>query len=235
MDTDKKDNPRVTLGVTRFGDVGVYAKELIQEGERIASFDGAVYSWTDVTESIPNVPPVLARDHAIQFEEFRARDSNGLARYANHSCNPNTGIKNSFDLVAMREIEPGEEIVWDYAMTEDTYWSMNCRCGSSQCRKLIAGYRFLSPQKRLEYRNFISEWLISSQRPYLGEAVVNFALHRYPIPSEGNSFRYAVVDTDPENINVITEERILNILNQIEQKETAFLLTKNSDDAERSG
>ena len=40
------------------------------------------------------------------------------ARYVNHSCDPNCGIKDKMSLVAMKSINVGEEITFDYAMTE---------------------------------------------------------------------------------------------------------------------
>ena len=39
------------------------------------------------------------------------------ADYLNHSCNPNCGINGSFKIVALKDIEPWEEITFDYAMS----------------------------------------------------------------------------------------------------------------------
>lgn len=85
----------------------------------------------------------------------------------------------------MRDIKVGEELCWDYAMTEDTFWSMKCQCGSPDCRKLIAGYRFLPPARRWAYKGFISEWLLDPHRPFVGHAVDAFERFRYPIPPLG--------------------------------------------------
>ncbi len=213
MKTTRRDNPKSRLGVTPFGDIGVYARETILRGERIASFDGPVFTWTSVSESIPNAAPVFARDHAIQFEEFRARDSNGLARFANHSCSPNAGIRNLFDIVAMRDIAVGEEVTWDYDMTEDTYWRMDCRCESSNCRKLIGGYRFLPPEQRDRYEGYISEWLLDPPRPYFGSAVENFQRHRFPQVPEGIPFRCDLerIEIDDE-IMVITPDALKELI-----------------------
>ena len=44
----------------------------------------------------------------------------GFMALVNHSCNPNCGIKvneaGAHDYVAMRDIEPGDEVTFDYAM-----------------------------------------------------------------------------------------------------------------------
>lgn len=57
----------------------------------------------------------------------------------NHSCNPNT-IYDGLNLVALRNIEPEEELTLDYAqLLDDTMQSFVCTCGSDACRKVISG------------------------------------------------------------------------------------------------
>lgn len=85
---------------------------------------------------------------------------------ANHSCNPNCGIQlnnfNGYSLVAMKEIKVGEEITWDYAMTE---WesvaleNQNCKCGSEYCRGSIGGYKNLSKELKQKYFGFSASYL----------------------------------------------------------------------------
>jgi uncharacterized protein len=57
-------------------------------------------------------------------------------RYVNHSCNPNTYIKNSCD-IALRDIKKGDEITGDYALSEEPGFEMICKCKSKNCRKII--------------------------------------------------------------------------------------------------
>lgn len=148
------DNPKLEVKTSPLGGNGVFAKERIEAGELIAEWDGEFYpldhpGWT---EDLLN--------HVIQFERARFRDSQGLARCINHSCDPNCGIKDLFKLVAMRPIEPDEELTWDYEMTEDSeWWRMRCRCGTPGCRKLIGAYRNMPAEVRARYRGYISEWL----------------------------------------------------------------------------
>jgi SET domain-containing protein len=150
---------------------GLYAREPICRGEVVARFDGDVYEWGESVELLPNDPPLFLRDHVIQFGVGISRDSAaGMGRYANHSCRPNCGIKNLFEIVAMENIPQDTEITWDYAMTENNDWFMTCRCGDPECRKLITGYRNLPPEIRTKYTGFISEWLIRSDIPYEGPA-----------------------------------------------------------------
>lgn len=53
-------------------------------------------------------------------------------RYVNHSCAPNTGMQGQTD-IAIRNIEPGEEITGDYAR-DGTIVGFQCTCGSANCK-----------------------------------------------------------------------------------------------------
>jgi len=59
----------------------------------------------------------------------------------------------------MRDIEPGEELTFDYAMTESTQYSLKCECGAKNCRKLVTGddWKILKLQKK--YCGYFSNYL----------------------------------------------------------------------------
>lgn len=87
----------------------------------------------------------------------------------NHSCAPNCGAGNAVQIVTMREIEPGEELTFDYAMTDGSdYDEFECLCGGDLCRGVVRGsdWRHLLLHER--YRGFMSPYLMrrvhSSQR-----------------------------------------------------------------------
>jgi uncharacterized protein len=148
------DNRKVVVRKTKKYGRAVFARKKIRKGEVIAVFDGPIYDdifvgWTkDII------------DHAIQFDKAQWRDSTGIARYINHSCEANCGIKKLFSVVAMRTILPGEEITWDYEMTEkNLWWKLRCRCGSATCRRTIGNYKNMPQKKRDAYKGYISEWL----------------------------------------------------------------------------
>ena len=102
-------------------------------------------------------------DYDLQIDEnlffVGNRDEIEEVDFLNHSCDPNCGIKDRFKIVAMRDIEPDEEITFDYAMSESYYYSMRCLCGSEKCRKIITGddWKILDLWKR--YNNFFSYYL----------------------------------------------------------------------------
>jgi hypothetical protein len=70
-------------------------------------------------------------------------------QYLNHSCEPN-GYLNPVDVSfrALRDIEPGEEINFNYLTTEsEMALPFTCHCGSPKCFGLIKGHDFLTPEQ----------------------------------------------------------------------------------------
>ena len=165
-----RDSPKVGLILTANHGLALIASQSITAGEPLMAFDGPVHEWGHTTKNLENKPPQFLRDHCVQIGEASSKDSVGLARYANHCCDPNCGITDLIWITAMRDIAPGTELTWDYAMTEDNDWWMECSCGAKGCRRVIAGYRHLPPERRAAYEGFISGWLTAHPRPYLGPA-----------------------------------------------------------------
>lgn len=87
------------------------------------------------------------------------------ARLLNHSCEPNCGLRKNifggYDFVAMRKIKSGEELCWDYCMSE--YKSIavkQCRCGSKHCRGKIKGWKYLPKRVKRQYKGFATSYLL---------------------------------------------------------------------------
>jgi hypothetical protein len=78
----------------------------------------------------------------------------------NHSCAPNCGAGNAVQIVTMREIEPGEELTFDYAMTDGSdYDEFECLCGSNECRGTIRGSDWRRRSLHERYKGFVSPYL----------------------------------------------------------------------------
>ncbi len=57
----------------------------------------------------------------------------------NHSCAPNT-VYDGLNLIALHNIEAGEELTLDYAdLLDDNIQSFVCTCGHPNCRKVVSG------------------------------------------------------------------------------------------------
>ena len=58
-----------------------------------------------------------------------------VLNFVNHSCEANTQISlDGTSLVALWDVEPGEEITCDYEATEIDGVQIKCNCGKSSCR-----------------------------------------------------------------------------------------------------
>ena len=104
--------------------------------------------------------------HASQMGEFHHALHAGLISKVNHSCCPNCGIKvnetGAHDFVAMKTIEIGDEITFDYAMRNYRieYFPKDCCCGSENCRGSITGWKDLSESTKTDYAGFVAPYLL---------------------------------------------------------------------------
>ena len=158
------------------GGYGVFAREPIFGGELLTVWGGAIATEADLEQL-----PVEKSTHGIQVEErvyLIPMGENDPADMFNHSCAPNAGLSGQITLVAIRDIERGEEVCFDYAMSDSSdYDEFECHCGSSACRKKVTGLDWKLPDLQRRYRGFFSPYLqrridrihlLSSQRPVTG-------------------------------------------------------------------
>lgn len=72
--------------------------------------------------------------------------------YSNHSCNPNCGLTPELELKTLRNITQGEELLWDYSTSMlERHWTMQCRCGSPNCRGIITDFDLLPEELQGKY------------------------------------------------------------------------------------
>jgi hypothetical protein len=111
-------------------------------------------------------------DGALSYEQIVALDLDlskycfqvGLDRFLlptgsiddliNHSCFPNAGIRLTtmgYELIALRDIEPGEEITYDYSTYIESPERLVCRCRAVCCRQLVGRFRDLPRALRAYY------------------------------------------------------------------------------------
>ena len=120
---------------------GVYTTQVIPKGMRIIEYAGERVSW--------EAAPDKANDpHTFNFglengDVINPEIGGNDARWINHSCNPNCEAIEEDDRIfiyAMRNIQAGEELLYDYRMeidepvTEAAKKKFACHCGASNCR-----------------------------------------------------------------------------------------------------
>jgi hypothetical protein len=139
---------------------GLIAVEAIGRDEVVAVKGGHIVS-TATLQSLPD---------RLQNSDVQITDDLHLAAmtddeyesvmvFLNHSCEPNVGFGGNTVLIAMRDIEAGEELTTDYALFDDYDGSMECHCGRPLCRGRIDGrdWRRIDLQER--YRGYFSWYL----------------------------------------------------------------------------
>jgi SET domain-containing protein len=123
---------------------GLYATEDIEEGTDIIQYVGEKITKKESTR------------RALEWEEKARETGDGLvyifeldekydidgrlgdnpARYMNHSCDGNCEAVNcegEIWITAIRDIEKGEELVYDYGYDMEHFMDHPCRCGSDNC------------------------------------------------------------------------------------------------------
>ena len=138
---------------------GVFAARDINKGEFLLSFTGTKYHFNRK----PYIESEHLRNHAVQVGPDTWIDSStSTARFINHSCSPNCGINGLRRLFAIRDINKGEELTWDYSTSEDADWTWSCKCKTPSCRGTIGPWSLLPVTVKRKYikMGIVSSWII---------------------------------------------------------------------------
>lgn len=84
--------------------------------------------------------------------------SGGIDDQINHSCDPNCYLhivgKRAI-LYSLYDIKANTQLTFDYSLSSTDSpdeWSMYCKCGSFNCRKVISGFQYLSDELKEHYK-----------------------------------------------------------------------------------
>ena len=130
---------------SRIQGLGLYARSLIPQGARIIEYIGEKITKAEADRRGPKLVE-YAKKHkqsgAVYIFVLNKRyDIDGhveynTAKYINHSCDPNCEveiIRGHIWIIALRDIQKGEEIFYNYGYDIDTYVEHPCLCKSSCC------------------------------------------------------------------------------------------------------
>jgi len=123
------------LGRARTG-LGLFATRPIRKRARIAEYKGRLLGTKEANR-------LEARGNRYLYElnsrwTIDGTPRSNIARYFNHSCNPNAevyDVKHRVFIRTLRNIKPGEEITYDYGIDylKNVIGRSNCKC--SRCRR----------------------------------------------------------------------------------------------------
>ncbi|XXF76095.1 SET domain-containing protein-lysine N-methyltransferase [Myxococcaceae bacterium GXIMD 01537] len=128
---------------------GAFATRRIAKGQRVIEYTGERITQEQADERYDDA--AMSRHHTFLFtlDEDTVVDGavNGNeSRFINHGCDPNCQAfteGNRIYIYALRDIEPGEELSYDYGyerhedMTAEDEARYVCKCGAKKCRGTI--------------------------------------------------------------------------------------------------
>ena len=128
------------------GYAGVFATRAHPEGRILLPIAGQIQSHP--TRYSIQITPETHLEPVLDDVTFSPGETQW--RFINHSCDPNTRMDvEARVVVALRPIEKGEELTFNYNTTE---WDMavpfRCHCGSPDCTGQIQGFRHLTPEQQ---------------------------------------------------------------------------------------
>jgi hypothetical protein len=147
----KKPHPLVIVRNSAIAGRGAFARRAIPKGKRIIEYTGKRRLETDEDDEIGPEPVYIfgvGKGMVIDPDLGGGNE----ARYLNHSCKPNCETideEGRIFIEAMRAIEEGEELTFDYLLevghpiSERDRKAYPCRCGTVKCRKTL-----LAPPKK---------------------------------------------------------------------------------------
>mmetsp|Transcript_37127 Transcript_37127/g.58448 ORF Transcript_37127/g.58448 Transcript_37127/m.58448 type:complete len:446 (-) Transcript_37127:76-1413(-) len=135
---------RVKFGKSRIHDWGLFALDRIEPNELVIEYIGEV-----VREKVADTREEryekkgMGSSYMFRMDDYSIIDATkkgNLARFINHSCDPNCSAKvitvqgaKKICIYSARVIEAGEEVTYDYKFAEEEN-KIKCLCKSPKCR-----------------------------------------------------------------------------------------------------
>jgi uncharacterized protein len=139
------------------GNCGVFCNEPIARDEIVALWGGKVLSAGEIDRDMPNFTQQVLQ---IEDDFFLLCPTMEPSDCFNHCCDPNVGMSGQIGLIAMRDIEVGEEVCLDYAMCDGSdYDEFDCSCGAPNCRGRVTGQDWKRPELWEKYDGYFSPYL----------------------------------------------------------------------------
>jgi len=154
-------SPKTEVRASPIHGKGLFATVSIAKDEIVAIKGGHIVDRKLLREKItPSLGPVeIQIDDDLYIAPVTADERPSSMLYTNHSCQPNLGIRGQITFVAMRDIEPGEELTHDWCTTDNEDYSVECNCGAPNCRKILTGKDWQRLDLQQRYRGYFSAYL----------------------------------------------------------------------------
>lgn len=131
---------------------GVFVDEQVKRGQKVLKFDGPVIPWDEAVAK-------GHEDHVVPVGTDRYVDIYEPESLVNHSCDPSTGFSDTVTLIALSDLQKGDEVTFDYSLVTADGWTMECHCGAKGCRKTVGDYKDLPQAVKEKYRGVTPGWI----------------------------------------------------------------------------
>jgi len=155
--------PPITITACKHGR-GVFAADFIAKGSLILVFSGPIISLDQA------VSKGEKSFNSLQIGPNQYLDTEQPGMFVNHSCEPNAGIRADIYLVALRDIQPGEEITFDYSTSmSEKLETMACQCGCPSCRRIIGDFHDLPNELKVRYlqQGIVQSFIVQEHHGFL--------------------------------------------------------------------
>jgi hypothetical protein len=154
-------SPKTEVRESKIHGRGLFATADIAKDEIVAVKGGHIVDRKTLREKItPRLGPVeIQIDDDLFIAPVTDEECELSMLYSNHSCDANLGIRGEITFVAMRDIRAGEELTHDWATTDNDDYSVECKCGASNCRKTVTGKDWQCRELQKRYAGYFSAYL----------------------------------------------------------------------------
>ena len=133
----------VRIGPSRIDRQGLFATQPIPQGSRIVEYCGEKISKRESARRLAQHNNYIFRLNYRYDIDGQTLDN--IARYINHSCEPNCEVECTGEhiwIVALRDIQAGEELSFNYGYDATDYEKFPCHCGARSCCGYILGREY---------------------------------------------------------------------------------------------
>jgi uncharacterized protein len=154
-------SPKTAIRESTIHGRGLFAIADISKGEIVAVKGGRIVHRKTLREEItPRLGSVeIQIDDDLFIAPVTEEERELSMLYSNHSCDANLGMRGEITFVAMRDIQAGEELTHDWAITDNDDYSIECRCGAPNCRGILTGKDWQRPELQKRYAGYFSPYL----------------------------------------------------------------------------
>jgi SET domain-containing protein len=123
----------------------------LASGERIVEYSGQLITKAEsLRRCAAGNPFIFAIDDRWDLD---GDQPDNPARFFNHSCDPNCEAvlrDGHIWILALRDLQPGEELAFDYGYDLTDYHQHPCACGTAGCCGYVVAEQFRERVRQLE-------------------------------------------------------------------------------------